>query len=242
MRPEAAPRRRLRSAIGIASIVALLCAGAALADTTLSPPAEKFAISPGGVDMRSGRYVYNQTDLSIGGDSGLSFTRSLPQPVAGHSNPFANFSHNWDILLTEKRVDILGGDFRNGMGNDYQIEISFGGLTQTFRANSTASIFAAHEAIPVRLAPRLTNEERAHQLADRAGSNTVSARSNSTTVRVDLRGRPHGDVPTPHTPEYTRHINPNNPARGSMSRNGPTRPVTPRDLRTVDRLLRSRGQ
>lgn len=139
MRPEAGAR--LPSAIGVAFIVALLSAGTALADTTLSPPAEKFAVSPGGVDMRSGRYVYNQTDLAIGGDSGLTFTRSLPQPVAGHSNPFANFSHNWDILLTEKRVDIQGGDFRNGMGNDYQIEISFGGLTQTFRANSTATIF-----------------------------------------------------------------------------------------------------
>jgi YD repeat-containing protein len=132
---------RLCSLAGLALAVGLLSAAAALADTTLAPPAEKFAISPGGVDMRSGRYVYNQTDLAIGGDSGLTLTRSLPQPVAGHSNPFANFSHNWDILLTEKRVNIQAGDFRNGMGVDYQIEISFGGLTQTFRAYSTSSIF-----------------------------------------------------------------------------------------------------
>lgn len=107
----------------------------------ISPPAEKFAISPGGVDMRSGRYVYNQTDLRIGGEGGgLSLARTLAQPVAGHNNPFANFSHDWDILLSEKRIDIVGGHFNHSAGYpDYQIEIAFGGLSQTFRATGGAS-------------------------------------------------------------------------------------------------------
>jgi YD repeat-containing protein len=118
--------------------LSLATAAPALADANLAPPPEKFLISPGGVDMRSGRYVYNQTDLAIGGEDGPSLSRTLAQPVVGHSNPFANFSHNWDILLTEKRVYIHGGDFRHNTGSDYQIEISFGGLRQTFRSNSTA--------------------------------------------------------------------------------------------------------
>ena len=100
-----------------------------------APPAEKLALSPGGVDMRTGRYAYEQTDLSIGPETGgLALTRSMVQPVAGHTNPFANFSHNWDILLTEKRVNILENNFVHNPGQpDYQIEIAFGGRSQSFR-------------------------------------------------------------------------------------------------------------
>jgi Spy/CpxP family protein refolding chaperone len=38
--------------------------------TNIAPPPEKFNVSPGGVDMRSGRFVYNQTDLTIAGGAG----------------------------------------------------------------------------------------------------------------------------------------------------------------------------
>jgi YD repeat-containing protein len=102
----------------------------------IAPPAEKFAIAPGGVDMRSGRYVYEQTDLAIGGEGGgLTLARTLTQPVAGHNSPFANFSHNWEILLAEKRVNIQQNLFQHTIGQpDYQIEVVGGGLTQTFRA------------------------------------------------------------------------------------------------------------
>jgi YD repeat-containing protein len=125
-----------------AAAAAALAASAAAGQTpaaNLSPPAEKYAVAPGGVDMRSGRYAYSQTDVDIGGEGGgLAVTRTLTQAVVGHSNPFGNFSHNWDILLTEKRVNIHLGNFRNGTGSDYQIEIGFGGLSRTFRSNSTA--------------------------------------------------------------------------------------------------------
>lgn len=103
---------------------------------TNAPPAEKFDTSPGGVDMRSGRYNYSQTDLTIGGEAGLAFTRTLAQQVLGHSSPFGNFSHNWDILLSEKRVDIEHGKFgAHDGGPDFQIEISFGGMSQSFRSS-----------------------------------------------------------------------------------------------------------
>lgn len=109
--------------------------------STNAPPAESFQTSPGGVDMRSGRFVYNQTDLVIGGDNGLSLTRSLAQQVRGHANPFGNLSHNWDILLSEKKVNFETGDFSaTANGPDYQIEVSFGGLSQTFR-NSLSGFY-----------------------------------------------------------------------------------------------------
>jgi hypothetical protein len=103
--------------------------------TNIAPPPEKFDISPGGVDMRSGRYAYSQTDLAIAGEAGLSLTRTLTQQVAGHTNPFGNFSHNWDVLVIEKRINIDQGNFKHLIGQpDYQIEIAFGGRSQTFRA------------------------------------------------------------------------------------------------------------
>lgn len=67
-----------------------------LADSYLAPPPEKMIVTPGGVDMRSGRYNYNHTDMSIGGDNGLEFTRSLRQQEYGHIDPFGSFSHNFD--------------------------------------------------------------------------------------------------------------------------------------------------
>ncbi|MEA3037162.1 MAG: hypothetical protein QOH04_2939, partial [Sphingomonadales bacterium] len=121
-----------------ASLLAI--AGPALAQqnsTNIAPPPEKFAVSPGGVDMRSGRYAYSQTDLAIAGEAGLSLSRTLTQQVPGHTNPFGNFSHNWDVLVIEKRINIQQGNFKHLAGQpDYQIEIAFGGRSQTFRAAS----------------------------------------------------------------------------------------------------------
>jgi hypothetical protein len=48
-------------------------------DSPAPNPPEKLAISPGGVDMRSGTYKHETVDLSIGdeGDGGLTLVRSL---------------------------------------------------------------------------------------------------------------------------------------------------------------------
>ena len=49
----------------------------------IAPPAEKYTISPGGVDMRTGHYVYRNMDLTIGtgvSDGGLK----LDLVHAGH--------------------------------------------------------------------------------------------------------------------------------------------------------------
>jgi hypothetical protein len=106
----------------------------------VSPPAEAYAVSPGGVDMRSGRYAYSQTDLTIGG--ALALTRTLSQPVLEHNNPFANFSHNWDILISEKRINVQQGIFRHTIGQpDYQLEVSFGGRSQAFRSEGANAGF-----------------------------------------------------------------------------------------------------
>lgn len=129
--------------ICIAVLAAILGATNASAQDGTSalaaPPAEKYAIGPGGVDMRTGQYVYKATDLSAGpGDAAtsLTLTRSLEYEVLGHLNPFGNFADNWDIMLTQKRIDLLNGRYDDGSGTDYQVSVHYGGRSQTFRSYS----------------------------------------------------------------------------------------------------------
>ncbi|MBV9929997.1 MAG: hypothetical protein JO013_03525 [Alphaproteobacteria bacterium] len=102
----------------------------------ISAPAEKYTVSPGGVDMRTGMFVYKQTDISIGGEGesgGLSLDRiTAPNPY-GHLTPFGGmFSSNWEIMLTDKRIDIFRGLNDDNSGPDYRIRIFFGGRSETF--------------------------------------------------------------------------------------------------------------
>src|SRR6185369_708244 len=64
----------------VASLVLAPATAVALDEATIiSNPAEKYAIGPGGVDMRTGQYVYTETDLQVGPkDGGLALTRTTP--------------------------------------------------------------------------------------------------------------------------------------------------------------------
>lgn len=108
----------------------------------ISPPPERLLVTPGGVDMRTGEYNYEQTDVSIGEDSeagGIELTRTMKGDVLGHINPFGNFSHNWDVMVSEKFVNIQDGDYTSNSGSDQRISVHFGGRSETFekRANQT---------------------------------------------------------------------------------------------------------
>ncbi|GAA0488183.1 hypothetical protein GCM10009096_33960 [Parasphingorhabdus litoris] len=106
----------------------------------ISYPAEEFLTSPGGVDMRTGRYVYQNTDLSIGaGTSELQLIRSMPIYTSGHANPFGNFSHNWDIFITEERFD-QSGRMTSG-GQDYRMRVHLNGTTLTFEGRQFVNTY-----------------------------------------------------------------------------------------------------
>ncbi|HYI38830.1 MAG TPA: RHS repeat-associated core domain-containing protein [Allosphingosinicella sp.] len=128
----------------VAALTALLAWGAAspaaAADKLISTPAEKFVTAPGGVDLRTGRFAYQETDLAIGGEgnAGLSLSRTLTANVDGHSNPFANLSHNWDIMVSEHRINM---NDPQSPGIDYQINVHFGGRSQTYQSRSNAAGF-----------------------------------------------------------------------------------------------------
>jgi hypothetical protein len=97
---------------------------------TAAPPAERMAVTPGGVDMRTGRYNFSQTDLSIGEDNetgGLALIRGLGNDAVGHTNPFGNFSHNFDIFIDIQLVQT--GLYRSPAS---RARVHFGGRSQTF--------------------------------------------------------------------------------------------------------------
>jgi RHS repeat-associated protein len=120
--------------------------------TNLAPPAEKYEITPGGVDIRTGRYAFNQTDLSIGdGSGGLTLKRILSNALAGHVDPFGNFSHNWDITLIEKRVNIDRHEFMNGSGQDFRMTVTFDGRSETFQGYISSSGFTQVSNSPLAL-------------------------------------------------------------------------------------------
>lgn len=118
----------------------MLGGGGGSSSIILNNPAEKFVVAPGGVDMRTMRYVYHDTDLSIGGDGdgGLSLVRTLPTASPPHAtNPFGNFTFNWDFSLDIYRIDIYSEDNVPGPplppGNDYKAFVNVDGRTHTFR-------------------------------------------------------------------------------------------------------------
>ncbi|HEX5184872.1 MAG TPA: hypothetical protein VFW19_17170 [Allosphingosinicella sp.] len=131
----------IRSRIGALSFAAAvaLATGAApvfAQSTSVATPAEKYAVNPGGVDMRTGAYHYTHTDLAIGGSDesgGLALTRSQMSPW--HRNqPFGNQSYNWDISLSLKRISLQSNNYQDGSGIDYQVSIHFGGRSKTFNS------------------------------------------------------------------------------------------------------------
>jgi hypothetical protein len=105
------------------------CTGETLAPAPV--PAEKFATSPGGVDMRTGMYQYSHVDLTIGGegDAGLSLERTTQSDDSQWLGQY--FSHNWDIHLTMKRVEVCTANDPSEW--DYQVSVFYGGLGSTFR-------------------------------------------------------------------------------------------------------------
>ncbi|MEM8918913.1 MAG: hypothetical protein AAGE37_08650 [Pseudomonadota bacterium] len=74
-------------------------------------PAEQYAVSEGGVDMRTGQYTYSNTDLSIGGSTGLALVRNNGDSDWKWSKPMGQFSHNWHIYATYAPIKNGGANF-----------------------------------------------------------------------------------------------------------------------------------
>jgi RHS repeat-associated protein len=90
-------------------------------------------------------------------------------------------------------------------------------------------------------APKSLKDQAADLIPQNANKNRVTLRSPSQKMEVDLAGRTHGDVPTPHTKVSPRNLDaPNQPAYNT--KNSPVRPATQQDIRTVRRYLERQGR
>lgn len=126
----------------------LMWSHSALAQTSVnaqayaSAPADHLLVTKGGVDMRSGTYNFSQTDLSIGEEgSVLTLTRTPRAGSQQHVLPFGNFTHNWDMYIVEKRVDIVKGNYNTGSGLDYRMMAHVGGGAEAFDGLASATSF-----------------------------------------------------------------------------------------------------
>lgn len=96
--------------------------------TATPMPAENYSINPGGVDMRTGQYVYQREDLSIGGETGLTLVRQNGIEFGVVDKAFGNLSHNWEVFLIRREQ-------RDAHTADYTV--SMGGRSTGFRGGAT---------------------------------------------------------------------------------------------------------
>lgn len=106
----------MRKFLSFLAAIAVLGVAAPLAAQVKPPmPIDGFTVSPGGVDLRTGLYVTDKVDLTIGDPArgGLEFRRTtrniIPMGSPGwvsnrKINPLGQFSHNW-IMYVIQRAD-----------------------------------------------------------------------------------------------------------------------------------------
>ncbi|HRB33397.1 MAG TPA: RHS repeat-associated core domain-containing protein [Nitrosomonas sp.] len=84
--------------------------------------------------------------------------------------------------------------------------------------------------------PKPLKDQAAELILKNANRHRITLRSPSQKIELDLAGRPHDGVPTPHIRISPRNLNaPNQPAYNT--KNSSIYPVTQQDIRTVRRFL-----
>jgi len=140
-------------------------------------------------------------------------------------------------LLTAGAVGALGGVGFNALlpkifSKLKTLGIAFKGLSQVGNK--------------IRRGTKQSLEQRAADLVKRNdGRNRVSILRPDGRTNIDLQGKAHGNVPTPHVQDFKNNIIQSGPRVGqigSRSKAGDIRPATFEDLRIVDRFLKSQGK
>ncbi|NWN27620.1 hypothetical protein GY662_22730, partial [Escherichia marmotae] len=65
-----------------------------------------------------------------------------------HGLPFGNFTHNWDMYIVEKRIDITAGRYE-GSGPDYRLTAYTGGGAEAFDGRASLTVFGGTSKGPV---------------------------------------------------------------------------------------------
>ncbi|MBN8809654.1 MAG: hypothetical protein J0I47_15660 [Sphingomonas sp.] len=124
----------------IAAVLATTLSPEAIASTDPMKP-DAFTASPGGVDLRTGRYISSQTEFTIGDPArgGFVFRRSTMNPNRTHIDWMAQFSHNWKIYVLQQPenssgttfVSIVAEGLASTFGGDIGHTYSTGAFTQS---------------------------------------------------------------------------------------------------------------
>jgi len=100
---------------------------------------------------------------------------------------------------------------------------------------------AGKHADTISAAIRSLDDQAADLVKLNEGRNRVTLRSPSTKLDIDLAGREHGGVPTPHTKTSARNMRaPNQPTYNT--KNAPVTPTTQQEMRIVRKYLKSKNK
>lgn len=109
------------------------------------------------------------------------------------------------------------------------------GMTDVLAVSGTEISESANFNATKTTAKSLT-DQAADLVSQNGGKHRVTLRSPSQKMEVDLAGKAHGGVPTPHT-----KVSPSNPMAPKQpaynTKNSPVNPATQQDIRTVRRYL-----
>jgi RHS repeat-associated protein len=186
-------------------------------------------------DPTTGRYIQADPIGLEGGDNPYLYAEGNPVRYVDPKGLFIDTIADIGFVLYDLyRIgkDNIFGDGCEGDslgGNLMALGLDAGAIFVPFVTGAGPASRAARNA-----------DDLAEQAADlvslNGGRNRVTIRSPSQQMEVDLAGKAHGGVPTPHT--KVSPLNPQAPNQPAFNtRNSPVTPATPQDIRTVRRYL-----
>lgn len=133
-------------------------------------------------------------------------------------------------MVNPNRIQPNGGA-KAGKGNPT------GSSAQDIHKQNTETVANTGSTV-AKTTPPINNltEQAADLVPLNGGRNRITLRSPSQQMEVDLAGKAHGGVPTPHT--KVSPLNPRAPNQPAYNtKNSPVEPATQQDIRTVRRFL-----
>lgn len=181
-------------------------------------PAEEYAVSAGGVDMRTGQFTYSTTELDSFGPGGIHFTRNNGSNDFHIWQPMGQFSHNWHIYLTYKPIKggqanfsvggARGKQFITSNNNNFTAKSSdYLTSLQAFPTGSGATdrymVYTGTDGEKITFRPQTTPTDGANRGQVMGGASFYAAkieRPNGVTYTLSY------DEPTSTTPAFLRRV------------------------------------
>ena len=200
-------------------------------------------------------------------DEGKAFVRGAVGAVSSRVNGAVNYVRGTTVEGVARDVynnvltndGMSGGEYLDhlaqGPSLDEQVSDAYASTVAFVETSDSEQLAAAAGVVAVGIVvDRLTGgrdrstpgaksvQQQADDLVSQnGGRNRVTLRSENTQLEIDLAGRSHGGVPTPHTKTSTRnHRAPNQPAYNT--KRAPVTPTTQQEVRTARKYLERKNK